>query len=330
MTTDQASRALARRLAGFALQGQAHAYTLGWALVRRLPARPTYRAAEVAARLVVRRGGKGVTRLRGNLARVRPELDEEALDALVLEGMRSYLRYYVDAFRLPVWSADTLRAAVRVENDAEVRAARARGEGVVIALAHQGNWDLAGAWATQNLGPVVTVAERLSPPEAFEAFLRFRTGLGMEILALGDDGVFGTLLRRVREGAIVPLLIDRDLSHRGIEVDFFGHRAAMATGPAMLADLSGRPLYPTSIFYERLAPGEPDATGSGHRLVVRFNDPVPTPQGDRAARIRAYTQGCADGLSKGIREHPQDWHMLQLVFTADLDPARRATAGGTG
>jgi phosphatidylinositol dimannoside acyltransferase len=31
----------------------------------------------------------------------------------------------------------------------------------------------------------------------------------------------------------------------------------------------------------------------------------------------------------GIRAHPQDWHMLQRVFVADLDPGRlrRATAG---
>jgi KDO2-lipid IV(A) lauroyltransferase len=28
----------------------------------------------------------------------------------------------------------------------------------------------------------------------------------------------------------------------------------------------------------------------------------------------------------GIRAHPQDWHMLQRVFAADLDPARLAAA----
>jgi KDO2-lipid IV(A) lauroyltransferase len=32
------------------------------------------------------------------------------------------------------------------------------------------------------------------------------------------------------------------------------------------------------------------------------------------------TQACADALAEGIREHPQDWHMLQRVFVADLVP----------
>ena len=29
----------------------------------------------------------------------------------------------------------------------------------------------------------------------------------------------------------------------------------------------------------------------------------------------------------GIRAHPQDWHMLQRVFVADLDPERLPRAG---
>ena len=32
------------------------------------------------------------------------------------------------------------------------------------------------------------------------------------------------------------------------------------------------------------------------------------------------TQACADALADGIRAHPQDWHMLQRVFVADLVP----------
>lgn len=320
--TDQGSRALASQV-------QAQAYTLGWSVARRLPARATYRAADRAAKVVVARGGKGVERLGNNLARVRPELSKADLDRLTLAGMRSYLRYYVDSFRLPSWSPEALAASVRVEGDAPVRAELAAGRGVVIALAHQGNWDVAGAWGTQHLGRVVTVAERLQPPEAFEAFLAFRTGLGMEILALGDDGVFQTLLRRVRDGCVVPLLIDRDLSHNGVEVNLFGHRARMARGPAMLADLSGAALHPTSIFYEPLPPGAPDPTGSGHRTVVRFHPPVPRPAGSREERTVAYTQACAAALGEGIREHPEDWHMLQLVFTEDLDPDRLADVAGS-
>jgi KDO2-lipid IV(A) lauroyltransferase len=30
------------------------------------------------------------------------------------------------------------------------------------------------------------------------------------------------------------------------------------------------------------------------------------------------TQSCVDALAGAIAEHPQDWHMLQPVFLADV------------
>jgi KDO2-lipid IV(A) lauroyltransferase len=36
------------------------------------------------------------------------------------------------------------------------------------------------------------------------------------------------------------------------------------------------------------------------------------------------TQACADALAGGIRQYPQDWHMLQRVFVADLVPVAPA------
>jgi KDO2-lipid IV(A) lauroyltransferase len=38
------------------------------------------------------------------------------------------------------------------------------------------------------------------------------------------------------------------------------------------------------------------------------------------------TQQLARFFEGGIRDHPQDWHMLQRVFTADLDAGRLARA----
>ena len=78
-------------------------------------------------------------------------------------GLRSYLRYAIDSFRLPDRTADELRATVRPRNDAAVRAHLESGRAVVVFVGHMGNWDVAGAWSTQNLAPVTTVAERLKP-----------------------------------------------------------------------------------------------------------------------------------------------------------------------
>jgi KDO2-lipid IV(A) lauroyltransferase len=259
-------------------------YSAGWRLVRLLPERAAYRLFDVVADVAWRRRGEGVRRLEANLTRTRASLDDASLRELSRAAMRSYLRYWCDSFRLPDWDEERITSTVRVVGDAPVRAALASGQGVVKFLGHLGNWDHAGAWATLRLQPVTTVAERLRPEELFDRFVRFRERLGMTILPLtGGSDVFRTLIRVLRDGGFVPLLADRDLTDGGVEVDFLGERARMAVGPAALAQATGAALFTVTIRYEPLAV-------RGHGIVITW--------------------------------HPQDWHMLQRVFVADLDPAR--------
>jgi lauroyl/myristoyl acyltransferase len=307
-----------RRLRGWLVT---RAYFAGWRLVRLLPERTAYRLFDRIADRSWRRRGAAVQRLEGNLARVRPEADEAALRELSRAGMRSYLRYYCDAFRLPGWSRDRLTSTVRTVGDEPVREHLARGGSVVMFLGHMGNWDHAGAWSTLELATVTTVAERLEPEAVFEAFLGFREQLGMRIVPLSGSEVFRSLLAALREpGTFMPLLADRDLSHNGVEVDFFGERARMAAGPAALALATGAALHPVSITYEPLG-------RKRHGIVITWHDRVPVPDtGRRGAQVVAMTQACADALAGAIAEQPEDWHMLQRVFVADFDSDRPAGA----
>lgn len=293
-------------------------FRLGWSAVRRMPERAAHGLFDRVADAATARGGAGVRRLRSNYARVRPELGDAELDALVRAGMRSYMRYYCEAFRLPDRSADDVVRGVRVLGDGAIRDELARGRPVVCFLGHMGNWDTAGAWGSRELGPVVTVAERLRPEEVYAEFLAFRESLGMTILPLtGGGDVFAQLRSHLTKPVIMPLLADRDLTARGIEVDLCGHPARMAAGPAALALATGAALHPVSIHYEPL-PG----SAWRQRVVITFHDRVRDPrQGTTRDRATAMTQQCADVLGAAIREHTCDWHMLQRVFVEDLTPA---------
>lgn len=301
-------------------------HRVGWGAVRRMPERAAYVLFDRIADVAVARGGaarmrsNGAARMRSNYARVRPDLDAAALDALVRDGMRRYLRYYCEAFRLQDLTADDLAARVRVEGEAAVRKVIDGGGSVVAFLGHLGNWDLAGAWGTTHLGPVTTVAERLKPEEVFEEFLAFRESLGMTIIPLtGSVDPFPALREAARRPGIIPLLADRDLTARGVEVELCGHTARMAPGPAALALAERRPLHPVSIRHER--------RGRGWGIVITFHPPVEVPTvGTTRERTIAMTQACADVLGAAITAHTSDWHMLQRVFLDDLDPDRLAAA----
>jgi KDO2-lipid IV(A) lauroyltransferase len=127
------------------------------------------------------------------------------------------------------------------------------------------------------------------------------------------------LAERLRAGHLVCLLGDRDLSARGVEVSFFGGRARMPTGPALLALRTGAPLLPATLWYE------------GRDWGIRIHDPVVVPStGKVGDKVAAMTQQLADAFAEGIAEHPRDWHMLQRLWLDDLpagDPRRATTAG---
>lgn len=287
-------------------------YTGGWSAVRHLPERAAYAVFRRIADAAWRRRGPSVRRLEANLSRALGTTDEDALREASRAGMRSYLRYWCEAFRLPDWDRRRVVEHIRIEGENNMRDPLAAGRGAVAALPHMANWDHAGAWACLTGAPITTVAERLRPEALFERFVAYREGLGMEILPLtgGDDDVFSTLADRLKKARLVPLLADRDLSRRGIEVRLFGEPARLPAGPAVLALRTGAALVPVTLWYEG---EEPD-----HRLVVRFHDEVPPPDGIRgSARVVHMTQAVADQFSAGIAEHPADWHMLQRLFVAD-------------
>lgn len=218
------------------------AYALGWAVLKHLPERAASGLFDGLADFAWRKRGKRVLQLEANLRRVRPGLDEAGLRELSRAGMRSYMRYWMESFRLPVWSRQRVARDVQVEGFEQLREAMESGRGAVIALPHMGNWDLAGAWVALEGYPFTTVAERLKPEKLFDRFVAFRESLGMEVLALtgGGGNVIGTLARRLREGRLVCLVGDRDLSEAGIGVSFFGEATRMPpAGGALPADGGG-------------------------------------------------------------------------------------------
>lgn len=264
------------------------------------------------ADLAVARNGRGVQRLRANLARViaaTPALTGTDLEDLVRAGMRSYARYWREAFRLPVTARARIVGDMRVEGEQRLRDAYGQGRGVVLALPHMGNWDHAGAWLAATGIPFTTVAERLEPAALFDRFVAFREQLGMQVLPLtgGDSPPVEVLSARLREGGALCLLADRAFHERGRPVSFFGASTSMPVGPALLSVRTGAPLIPVSLWYDDPAPWNA-------RIHPQIVDPG---SGGLAARVSAMTQHLADTFAGAIAAHPADWHMLASVWSTD-------------
>jgi KDO2-lipid IV(A) lauroyltransferase len=277
-------------------------------VVRALPEEQALRWFERGADRLHRRNGRAVRRLRDNLRRVRPELDDAGLEELTHRAVRSYLRYWCESFRLPAWPLEDLVARTRTVHEERLRTPYGEGRGVVVALPHQGNWDWAGAWACGTGMPLMTVAERLRPERLYDEFVAFRAGLGMRILPLGGDrdpSPLPRLAEYLRQGGFVCLLADRDLSRTAVDVMLCNASARMPAGPALLARETGAALVPATLSYRE------------RELEIHFHEEVPVHPG--AEGVAAAMQAVADAFTAGITAHPEDWHMMQRVFREDLD-----------
>jgi KDO2-lipid IV(A) lauroyltransferase len=279
----------------------AYVYFTGWRIVRWLPENSAYKLAYSFSDFLVKRNSKSVQRLRSNLSRTQPAITALNLDLLLIKAMRSYMRYWVDTFRLPDWSDERIIETVTVTNEHLLTDAIAAKTGVIVAVPHAGNWDHAGAYFCAKGIRLVTVAERLKPEKLFLKFLAYRQAMGMEVLPL-DGRVLNTLKDRLNEGALVALVSDRDLSRSGIEVEFFGGKARMPAGPALLALRTKAPLITAFVSY----------TDNG--VHIEFRNVVLPNRGDESSKVQEIVQMTAQYFEDGISENPQDWHMLQRIW----------------
>ena len=284
-------------------------YAAGWRLVRALPESVATRLFDAGADFACRKGGPD--QLRRNLARVLGVPAEQVPDELIRASVRSYARYWREAFRLPSMDQAELgrRLDAKIQGKEHVEAALAAGTGAVLALPHSGNWDMAGVWMVQTHGTLSTVAERLKPESLYQRFVAYRESLGFEIFPLsgGETPPFGQLADRLRDNRVVCLLGERDLAKRGVPVTFFGEPTRMPAGPAKLAIETGAALLPVHCWFD----GDDWGFSVGAAI-------------DTAGGVGAATQTLADRFAENIAAHPADWHMLQPLWLSDLSEARLA------
>ena len=292
-------------------------YSVGWSAVRRMSEKRAYAMFGRGADQVWRRHGSSVKQYEKNLARVLPDADAQQLRLASRDGLHSYARYWCDAFRMPDWPMEKI-VNLPVEGVEHIDSAVAAGEKVFFVVPHAGNYDWGAAFLAQRYGSCTTVAETLKPEKLFKKFVAFRTELGMEIIGTKTPNIIETLVQRVDSGVLCGVVADRDLSRHGVPVQFFGEPTTFPRGPAVVARRTGARILPVSFYY------------TPHSAAATILPPIePVVTDDEDHDVKTNTQLIADQLQVGISRHPTDWHMLQPLWRADLDPNRGPRARET-
>jgi KDO2-lipid IV(A) lauroyltransferase len=277
-------------------------YLFVWKLIAVLPEKLAYKFAYYVSDQIYKKNGKGIKRLRSNYGRVVPDYSVQRLEELTKSGMRSYLRYWFDTFRLSRWSKNRIISTTKVIRENLLRDPIQSKQGCIVALPHAGNWDHAAAYFCSTGITLTAVVEKLKPETIFKKFLAYRESIGIEAISHKEKTI-PILTQRLQEGKLIALVADRDMSRNGIEVNFFGKTAKMPAGPAILAIKIGSPLITAYVRY----------TFDGIEII--FDEIAkPTVSVSEEEQIKIITQSIADNFAKRIKEYPVDWHMLQRIW----------------
>lgn len=170
-----------------------------------------------------------------------------------------------------------------------------RGGAFVAVTAHFGNWEVFGHVAAMQGVGLASVAKPVKNPWIDARVNRLRESAGQRIIP--REGALRTLVKVLRDGGAVALLLDQDTRavDGGVFVDFFGIPAPVSGAAAGLAIRMQTPLVTA------FCRNEGDGT---YRCYVRD---VLRPDALRGASAAEVTARIAQFIEAEIRRYPGQW-----------------------
>jgi len=229
------------------------------------------------------------------LRRAFPERSEAERRAIARAAYRQLGRGLAELIAWRNLSDPELKQVVDFVDWERYEAARAGRRGVIMAVTHFGNWELAARAAVRRGMDLTTITRTLRGP-LNERLLAYRRDRGMR--ELPDKGSSSAVLRLLRRGESLGVVIDQNMRlSRGVFVDFFGMPACTTPAPAVLALRTGAPVL--LVFDFRASDGT-------HR--IRFDGPFSVPPGPNPhSTVVALTQELTRAVERMVRAHPEYW-----------------------
>jgi Kdo2-lipid IVA lauroyltransferase/acyltransferase len=236
-----------------------------------------------------------------NVQLVHPEWPAAVRRRFGRRVMEALGRNAFDFIRLRGYSEADLRALVAVEGLENLERARRPGIGVICLGAHLGCWELIPGRLRAEGFTVGVVYRQLRSPELHAYVTARRARVGIE--TLDRDGDARRILRSLRRGALLGVLIDQRTQVDSVRVPFLGHPAWTPTGPARLAMRTGAPVVTV------VSAMRPDGT---HGLMIGPQVEMETPPAgsssvEEADCIARNTARCSAALCAAIEPWEEQW-----------------------
>ncbi len=236
-----------------------------------------------------------------HLALAFPEATEPVRRAIGRESFRNLGRAALELVAIRRYDA-RLEAYVAIPPDDErlMHDVMARGRGMIFVTGHVGSWELLARRIARAGVENAVIAKATWDPKLNALVERFRAGGGVATLWREDPATGRAMIRTLRQGKALGILIDQDTKVQGVFVPFFGRPAYTPRAAGDLALRFGAPVVVGSCRRRGTGPGD------GHVLEFREVPFDPDPP-DREAEALRITAACSSLLESAIRRNPSEW-----------------------
>jgi phosphatidylinositol dimannoside acyltransferase len=211
---------------------------------------------------------------------------------------RSYARMIVDTIWIHAIGLDQMFEHGGVDGVEHLHNTRDAGRGGILVIVHFGSWDIAASMARAAGHAVTTVMAPVGTPSITALLAWSRMAKDMELFA--PAAAARGLLRALRRGRLVALLVDIPEGGPTTEVRFCNGPVSFSTGPAFLARVTGAPLVPVSCWRD------------GASYTVQVSEPFHPAEGDDDGAVM---QRVADILEPDIHRRPEQWYPFNPIYT---------------
>ncbi|MCL1901676.1 MAG: lysophospholipid acyltransferase family protein [Endomicrobia bacterium] len=232
-----------------------------------------------------------------NLERCFPEKTKKEICGIVKNIFINQAKNFFELANFPRMDSAFLRSISSIENSHLIKEGIKKGKGILFVSAHTGNWEITAA-AVADMGvPVNVVAKKIYIEELNDMLVGYRTNKNVSVILRDAPDTGRKLLKALKKGEIIAMLIDQDTNVPGVFVDFFGEPAWTPSGLAVLALRTGA---------EVLVGIDQRIDQYGHKTVV--SGPLTIdPSGNFDADVVNLTQKASLVLEDHIRKYLEQW-----------------------
>lgn len=237
---------------------------------------------------------------RRNLRFAFPEWSREQVTACTRRVFRNIGRTIAELSRSAMTARRGRLYHRSVTGENHFQQALAQKTGIILISAHLGNWEIGLQDLAVRLEKPIGLVVRPISPAVLDRWVNSQRGRsGNQIIY--KKNAFAAMMKTMRDGGIIALMVDMSVRKQSVPVRFFGHRARASHAAALLAARSKAVILP--LFSYR---------GPDGRLAGEIGPPVPISRSrNLKSDLKQNTQILTDIVEAAIRRHPDQYFWIQ-------------------